>query len=80
MLEIILLLGFFGVSLPGATHQADVGGVLLARQDQRSVSVCFFLVYLQGWEIKLAQGSWPEVQSMDSSLQTPASDSGPGAF
>ena len=51
MLEIILLLGFFGVSLPGATHQADVGGVLLARQDQRSVSVllfpfsCFFLLF-----------------------------------
>lgn len=43
MLEIILLLGFFlGLSFPGATHQADVGRVLLAREEQRSVSVLLF--------------------------------------
>lgn len=73
MLEIILLLGFFlGLSFPGATHQADVGRVLLAREEQRSVSVLLFLVYLQGWEIKLAQGSRAEIQSMASSLQTRA--------
>jgi hypothetical protein len=33
---------------------------------------CFFLVYLQGWEIKLAQESRAEIQSMASSLQTRA--------
>ena len=43
MLEIILLLGgFWGLSFPEATHQADVGRVLLAREEQRSVSVLLF--------------------------------------
>lgn len=80
MLEIILLLGVFGsLSLEQHIKLMWVESCWLDRNKEVFLS-CFFLVYLQGWEIKLAQGSWPEVQSVDSSLQTPASDSGPGAF
>lgn len=61
------MLGVLGLSFPGATHQADVGRVLLARGTK-----CFCPAF--SWstsrdEIKLAQGSQPEVQSMDSSLR-----------
>lgn len=64
---------FFGVSLSLEQHIKLMWAESCWLERNKEVFLsCFFLVYLQGWEIKLAQGSRPEVQSMDSSLQTRA--------
>lgn len=74
MLEIILLLGFFfwvSLSLEQHIKLMWAESCWLERNKEVFLS-CFFLVYLQGWEIKLAQESRAEIQSMASSLQTRA--------